>query len=108
MDNTSAVATRDVIVRLVAHYLRNGYFRWQDSERLAAEGRSYKKGDELRFAAATRAELAEIRRLLRAAGFKYGRPYRKAKEYRQPVYGREQVARFIAMVHDYGSRMRRS
>ncbi len=85
--------------RLAALFRRNGYVRRQSAARLNAEGYgAYKKGDEVRLVADSRAELAEVRRLLRAAGFKPGRPFRKANQYRQPLYGRQQVARFLALV----------
>ncbi len=91
----------DRIARLVNFFHRNGYVRQQNAERLSAEGRAvYKKGDEVRLVANSLAELAEIRRLLRAAGFVPGRPFSKSRQYRQPVYGRGQVARFLAMVDD--------
>ncbi len=89
----------DAIARLADFFDRNGYVRQQNAERLAVEGcGSYKKGDEVRLVAESLAELAEIRRLLRSAGFKLGRAFRKANQYRQPVYGREQVARFLVLV----------
>jgi len=45
-------------------------------------------------------ELEELRRLLDAAGFKIGRPFRQGNQYRQPLYGRPQVARFLALVNE--------
>jgi hypothetical protein len=89
----------DTIARLAAFFHRNGYVRQQNADRLAAEGyAAYKKGDEVRLVANSLAELAEIRRLLRAAKFKIGKSFRKTNQYRQPVYGREQVKRFLALV----------
>ena len=52
----------------------------------------------MRLTANTGAELLTVRRLLRAAGFKPGRPFRKAKQWRQPVYGRAAVPRFLELV----------
>jgi hypothetical protein len=77
---------------------RNGYVRRQNAKRLKKEGRKYKKGDEIRLVAESYAELRTIRRLLREADFKPGRPFRKDNQYRQPVYGRREVARFLALV----------
>ena len=48
--------------------------------------------------AQSRAELAEIRRLLRQAGLKCGRPFAKARQWRQPIYGVAEVARFLEMI----------
>ncbi len=97
---TSNVPTRGTALRRLAKlFRRNGYVRWQNTRRLSKEGYSgYKKGDEVRLVAGTRQELAEVRRLLRAAGFKPGRPFRKANQYRQPLYGRVAVARFLVLV----------
>lgn len=92
------VAEASVAKQLAFFFRRNGYVRYQNAERLAAEGQRYKKGDEVRLVATSLAELRAIRRLLRQAGFKPGRPFRKAKQYRQPVYGRSVVARFLAFI----------
>lgn len=92
-------APEPVAARLAWYFERNGYLRWANAERREAEGsEAYKKGDEVRLVAESRGELATIRRLLRTAGFAAGRPFRKARQYRQPVYGRHQVARFLEMV----------
>ena len=56
----------------------------------------YKKGDEVRLTA--QSALARIRRLLELAGFTPGQPFLKARQYRQPVYGREAVRRFLGLV----------
>lgn len=95
----------DIIAALAGFFHRNGYVRQQNADRLAAEGHTrYKKGDEIRLVTDTKAELAEIRRLLRATGFKFGRPFRKSNQYRQPIYGRTQVARFLAFIgHQAGT-----
>ena len=85
--------------QLAQFFHRNGYVRWQNARRLKAEGhRRYKKGDEVRLVANSKTELATIRRLLRQAGFNPGRPFKKSWQYRQPLYGRGQVAQFLAMV----------
>jgi len=88
-----------VVARLAELFRRNGYVRMQDPKRLKKEGYgSYKKGDEIRLVAETKAELAEVRKLLKAAGFEPGKPFEKATQYAQPIYGREPVARFMALV----------
>lgn len=93
--------------KLVWFFRRNGYVRRASRQRREAEGsRVYKKGDEVRLVASSREELATIRRLLKAAGFKAGRPFRKARQYRQPVYGRDQVARFLALVRTRSKSLR--
>ncbi len=84
---------------LTGFFRRNGYTRWQDSRRRQREGYwAYKKGDEVRLVAESLRELALIRRLLRRAGFRPGRSFRKGRQYRQPVYGRQAVARFLDLI----------
>ncbi|HKB01436.1 MAG TPA: hypothetical protein VKD90_04410 [Gemmataceae bacterium] len=94
-----AAPAAEALRQLSVFFRRNGYVRRQRADRLAAEGYwAYKKGDEVRLVAGSLAELRAIRRLLRAAGFKPGRPFAKARQWRQPVYGRAAVARFLALV----------
>ncbi|RMG16897.1 MAG: hypothetical protein D6731_05110 [Planctomycetota bacterium] len=93
-------APRDPVAeRLAAFFHRNGYVRWQRRERAEEEGWGrYKKGDELRLVANTASELREIRELLEEAGFRPGRPFQKGSQFRVPVYGRDQVARFLELI----------
>ena len=73
--------------------------RRQDPQRIEKDGwEQYKKGDEVRLVADSEQELKLIRRLLREAGFKPGRPFAKGLQYRQPIYGRQAVARFLELV----------
>jgi hypothetical protein len=89
----------EAVAQLAAFFRRNGYVRRQKADRLAADGpQGYKKGDEVRLVAESAAELRIIRRALRAAGFLPGRPFAKSSQWRQPVYGRAAVARFLALV----------
>lgn len=90
--------SENVRARLAAIFQRNGYVRRPNPRRRAAAPRAYKKGYEVRLVADTVADLRVIQRLLRAAGFKPGRPFAKARQWRQPLYGREAVARFLALV----------
>ncbi|MBI4583874.1 MAG: hypothetical protein HY717_07605 [Planctomycetes bacterium] len=95
-------------ILLAEFFRRNGYVRWQNPKRLKAEGYiGYKKGDEVRLVAGSRAELAAIRRLLRRIGLKPARPFPKGGQYRQPIYGREAVAFFLKMVRAATRRRRR-
>ena len=92
------VTPAEAVARLADLFHRSGYVRRQNPDRLAAEGRGYKKGDEIRLVADTAGDLKVIRQLLRAAGFDPGRPFQKSNQWRQPVYGRAAVARFLALV----------
>jgi hypothetical protein len=83
---------------LAAFFRRNGYVRRVDAVRRVMDGQLYKKGAEVRLVAESAAELAEIRRLLRRAGFKAARPFAKGRQWRQPVYGIAEVARFLSLV----------
>lgn len=88
---------------LATYFARNGYIRWQDPERQSREGYDrYKKGSEVRLTAANRKELAHIRLLLRKAGFKPGQPFVKGRQYRLPIYGFDEVERFMALVARHG------
>lgn len=92
------IPEREVVKRLAAYFHRNGYVRRLDQDRRKAKGMLYKKGAEVRLVAESRAELAEIRRFLRLAGFKRARPFAKGRQWRQPVYGVAEVARFLWLV----------
>ncbi len=81
---------------------RSGYVRVPNQERRTELGsawyRRYKKGWEVRLLARTEEELGQLRRWLEEAGFRPGRPFPKGRQIAQPVYGREAVARFLALV----------
>lgn len=90
---------RVAIRRLARLFWRNGYVRWQNLRRLEDEGSNrYRKGVEVRLVAESEQELRLIRRLLLAAGFEPGRPFAKGRQFRQPIYGRQAVARFLELV----------
>ncbi len=95
---TEIAPSREVVKQLSAFFHRNGYVRRVDAVRRKEKGHLYKKGAEVRLVAESRAELAEIRRLLKQAGFKRARPFAKARQWRQPVYGVAEVARFLSLV----------
>jgi len=85
--------------QLARAFRLRGYVRRQDKRRLTREGyMRYKKGDEVRLMANSAAEVMLLQRLLRRAGFKPGRAFAKGRQYRQPIYGREQVRQFLEMV----------
>ena len=89
---------------LARYFRRSGYVRYQNAERLLREGYlRYKKGDELRLGARSAEELATIRRLLELAGFRPGRAFVKNGKPCQPVYGRDEVRRFLDLVQTLGN-----
>ena len=98
MAKAKATPAPEVVKRLAAFFHRNGYVRRMDAVRRVVDGQLYKKGAEVRLVAESAAELAEIRRLLKRAGFKLARPFAKARQWRQPVYGVAEVARFLALI----------
>jgi hypothetical protein len=88
-----------IVKQLAALFDRNGYVRPPAAKRLAGQGYGrFRRGYEFRLTADSQRELQEIRRLLRQAGFKPGRPFAKGHQYRQPVYGREVLERFLNLI----------
>lgn len=82
-------------------FLRGGCVRRPNADRRPEGHRIYKKGWEVRFYAGTRAEAIEAEKILERAGLQPGRPYRKRPTlWILPVYGREQVERFLAWVDE--------
>ncbi|WP_285737450.1 hypothetical protein [Kitasatospora phosalacinea] len=74
-----------------------GYVRQPDPARRGGEdGRTYKKGWEVRFTARSEAEITEIRELVTAAGFAPARPFFKGHQLIQPVYGIAAVQAYLA------------
>ncbi len=92
------VAPPEIIARLRVFFHRNGCVRRTSEARRALDGLLYKKGSEVRLVAETRRELAEIRRLLKGAGFKTARPFEKQQGWVQPLYGVAEVNRFVSLV----------
>ena len=84
--------------QLAERFRDGGYVRRRDPVRTEEEGRLYKKGAEVRFVARSQAELRDIRRLLRQAGFPVKHAFKKNNQWRQPLYGVKAVARFLAAV----------
>jgi hypothetical protein len=92
--------------RLLAWFEQRGNLRIPNRTKqrrsLAASKRTgrksaYRKGYEIRIAAGSPAEVRELSRLLRAAGFTPGKPFAKGRRTIVPVYGYESVERFAAL-----------
>jgi len=86
---------------LAQYFYRNGYVRSANLKRRKEDKQNYRKGDEVRLVAGSELELTNMRSLLDIAGFKAGRPFVKGRQFIQAMYGREAVARFLAMVAAY-------
>ena len=90
--------SRKAVAILSQLFHRNGCVRVPDSKLRKVGSQTYKKGFELRFVARSETELKQIKRLLRSAGFKPGRPFQKGRQTVQPVYGRETVKKLCAVL----------
>ncbi|MEZ5308565.1 MAG: hypothetical protein R2684_15580 [Pyrinomonadaceae bacterium] len=82
--------------RLLALYQRNGYMRTPNEDRLKEGPQTYKKGFEIRLMARDESELKEIRNLIIAVGLNPGKPFQKANQWCQPIYGRSAFEEFLA------------
>ena len=81
----------------LAYFLqRNSCLRRPSARRRKEGAEAYKKGWELRIVVDSSAELAQLRRLLRASGLTPAKAYRKRQKWVQPVYGREPVQQLAA------------
>jgi len=89
---------RNVIEGLKSCFVANGCVRIADSASRNAEGQKYKKGYEVRLVATSLDELFDIQGLLVEAGISFGRPYVKARRIVQPIYGRDNVKRFLELM----------
>ncbi len=85
---------------LLAQFFRqSGYIRRPDVERREQLGYTrYKKGYEVRLVVRTQRELAQVRRLVRQAGFAPGKPFQKHHQLVQPVYGKAAVDYFLTLL----------
>ncbi len=86
------------IEKLKAIFRRNGYIRVPIEARRKMQGRKYKKGYEVRLVAEEQEELDDIRIALTRIGLKPGKPFAKGSRTIQPVYGKEAVDFFKAMI----------
>lgn len=87
--------------KLVQLYLECGYMRIPNEDRFDEGSQSYKKGWELRFSIKTDEKLIQAQQLLKALGFRFGKPFMKVKRKILPVYGYEQVSRFQRLLSTY-------
>lgn len=92
--------------RAVKAFLEGGCIRTPNEDRRSAEGHHvYKKGWEVRFVVRSKSDVARLLCLLADAGLTAGSSYRRSPNtWAIPVYGREQVTRFMGWLE--GSRRR--
>ena len=91
-----------VAKQLAAFFRRNGYVRPPARKRKPGHERGlFRRGYEFRLTAGSPSELRLICALLRRAGFKPGRPFVKDRQFRQPVYGREELERFLLLIAEH-------
>lgn len=82
--------------RAVKAFLDGGYVRTPNEDRRAEGHHLYKKGWEIRFILHSKPEVARLVRVLEDAGLTPGSAYRRSPNtWAVPVYGREQVTRFM-------------
>ncbi len=62
------------------------------------DNQTYKKGYEVRFSVASRAELRQVQQSLGALNLKPGEPFSKRNRIVQPVYGATAVGNFCKLV----------
>jgi hypothetical protein len=86
---------RRVVHRLQWYARRNASVRRPDLELRRKYRGYYRKGHEVRLVAYSDAELAEMLCLLRLLGFSAGRPHHTVNRHYLPLYGAEQVRRFV-------------
>jgi hypothetical protein len=80
----------------LGEYIRaNSYARVPNPERQDEGYDEYKKGYELRIVVRTQNDLKTVRRLLLDAGITPGKPFRKARQWVVPVYGRNAVGALL-------------
>ena len=106
--NMAKAARQSVMKRLAGWFDEHGWVQGAPDPKLRkALKATYKRGYEIRLSARP-GELAKLQRLLVRAGFKPGKHFPKATRLVVPLYGKEQVQRFLKEIRRAGSRRRRS
>ena len=100
--DSSPLNTDSPTETLVRFFQRNGCLRRPNLDRRKEESANYKKGYEVRLVAFSKRELADIRRAIRKAGLKPGKPFKKVERWVQPIYGKESMEQFVGWVEEFG------
>jgi hypothetical protein len=91
------MATTAALTSLTDYLRANSYARVPNEDRQEEGWSSYKKGYELRIVVRTQDDVRKVRRMLQDAGIHPGKPFRKAQQWVQPVYGRQAVNALVAL-----------
>jgi len=76
---------------------RGAYARFPNPIRRKKDGQAYKKGYEIRLPIRSGKDMREAKIALRKLGFSFGKPFKKHSHYILPIFGREQVGRFLEL-----------
>jgi hypothetical protein len=94
MAEAPAIVDAAIVGRLTVVFRKNGYARFRTSI-TGTNSLAPARRDTRHVVAATRTVLRDTQRLPRAAGFNPGRPFAKGAGWRQLIYWRKEVARFL-------------
>ncbi len=84
---------------LLAAYQGNGHIRHPIAARTDDATQSYRKGWEARIGVADDKTATRIVQALKRCGYAPGKPYKHGTKMRVPLYGFEQVSRFVELVN---------
>lgn len=80
-------------------YQANGHVRYPLETRAGEANQSYRKGWEARIGVADNKTATRIVQALKRCGYAPGKPYKHGAKVRVPLYGFEQVSRFVELVN---------
>ena len=84
---------------LLDAYQANGHVRYPLKTRVEEANQSYRKGWEARIGAADDKSATRIVQAFKRCGYTPGKPYKHGAKVRVPLYGFEQVSRFVELVN---------
>jgi hypothetical protein len=96
VDPTKLAAARQL---LLAAYEANGHIRYPIAARAGELNQSYRKGWEARLGAVDAKAAARLVQAFKRCGYTPGNPYQHGTKLRVPLYGFEQVSRFVELVN---------
>ncbi len=96
VDPAKLAAARQI---LLAAYETNGHIRYPITARAGEPNQSYRKGWEARLGAVDAKTAARIVQAFKRCGYTPGKPYQHGAKLRVPLYGFEQVTRFVELVN---------